>query len=120
MAKNKGKIENLKPIKPLSHDEAVEQGRRGGKKSVEVRRERKLLSQIYGDLLADEYEIKIDGKMQKIEGASLVKAIAKDVLERRDSSSVSMMKEIREATEGKNINLSAGITILASSTDENL
>lgn len=102
MAKNKGRVENLVP---LTTEKAREIGREGGKKSVESRREKKLLSQIYGELLADEYEIEIDGKKTKITGTKLVQSIAHDVLNRRDSSSVSMLKEIREATEGNKMTL---------------
>ena len=83
-------IQNLKPIK-LTHDEAVENGRAGGKKSVKVRREKRLLSQIYSDILAERNNLP---KGQDIQD------IIKAVIVRKDSSAVSMLKEIREATEG--------------------
>ena len=53
--------ENLKLIKTT--EEAREKGRAGGIKSGEVRRKKKLLSQIYAELLAEEHEINIDGKI---------------------------------------------------------
>ncbi len=79
---------------------------------MEARREKKLLAQIYGEMLADEYEIVMNGEKKKIQGSKLVKTIARDVLMRRDSASVSMLKEIREATEGSQINLSGSVTII--------
>jgi len=53
MAKNKGRKENLIP---LTTEKAREIGKKGGLKSVEVRREKKLLSQIYAKVIDDESE----------------------------------------------------------------
>jgi c-di-AMP phosphodiesterase-like protein len=103
---------------PLTTDKAREIGSKGGKASVEAKRKKKLMSQIYGDLLADQYDVKIDGKVQKIDGDKFVKAIARDVLMRRDGSSVSMLKEIREATEGNNINISGDLDIYEMSSEQ--
>ena len=108
--------ENLKPITTV--EEAREKGRRGGIASGKARCEKKLLSQIYGEMLADEYEIIINGEKKKIEGSKLVKAVARDVLMRRDSASVSMMREIREATEGQNVNLSGMVETASLTPDE--
>ena len=58
-------------------------------------------------MLMDEYEVTVGDEKKKITGEKLIKTVARDVLMRRDSSSVSMMKEIREATEGNNVNMSA-------------
>jgi c-di-AMP phosphodiesterase-like protein len=103
---------------PLTTDKAREIGSKGGKASVEAKRKKKLMSQIYGDLLADQYDVKIDGKTQKIDGDKFVKTIARDVLMRRDGSSVSMLKEIREATEGNNINISGDLDIYEMSSEQ--
>jgi hypothetical protein len=107
---------NLHVIK--TEEEAREKGKRGGIASGEAKRKKKLMSQIYGDLLADQYDVKIDGKVQKIDGDKFVKAIARDVLMRRDGSSVSMLKEIREATEGNNINISGDLDIYEMSSEQ--
>ena len=90
MSKKGGNPENLKA--PLSPEEARKFGSMGGKRSVEVRREKKLLSAMYSDMLAKGFNV--GG-----ERLSLDQVVA-SVLERADSSSVSMLKEIREATEG--------------------
>ncbi len=42
---------NLKPIKTLSKEEAKRRGSKGGKKSVEVRREKKTIQTLLKDLL---------------------------------------------------------------------
>ena len=102
----------------LSTERAREIGALGGVATGEAKRKKKLMSQIYGDLLADQYDVKIDGKVQKIDGDKFVKAIARDVLMRRDGSSVSMLKEIREATEGNNINISGDLDIYEMSSEQ--
>jgi hypothetical protein len=90
-------IKNLKPIKTLSNDEAKKRGSVGGKKSGEVRREKKLLSVMYADLLAKGFEV--DGERLSLD------QVASAIMARRDSASVSMLKEIREATEGSKTKL---------------
>lgn len=86
--------QNLKPIQSVN--EAREKGRAGGIKSGQVRREKKLLSQIYADMLMKKHKV---GK-EEIEGEVLLEKVALKVLGRGDSASVSMLREIREATEG--------------------
>lgn len=76
-----GKIENLKP---KTTPEA--RGKLGGIKSGQVRREKKLLSQIYAEALEKNAK-------------SIDDAIAKLIL-RGDAATVSMLKEIGERTEG--------------------
>jgi hypothetical protein len=95
MANKHPKIENLRPIKPLSHEEAMKQGAKGGKASVKAKRERKLLSVMYAELLAKGFEV---------EGERLtLDEVASAIVARKDSASVSMLKEIREATEGSKV-----------------
>ena len=85
--------DNLKPIQKgqLSHEEAKARGSKGGKKSVEVRREKKLLSQKLADYFGtkdrDEY---FDAMMK-----------------RKDAVSLGLIKEAREATEGNKIKLAS-------------
>jgi len=100
--KRMANTQNLKPIK-LTHEEAVKNGKAGGKKSVKVRREKRLLSQIYSDILAEKNNLP---KGQDIQD------IIKAVISRKDSSAVSMLKEIREATEGSKIKHEGGVKIV--------
>ena len=101
----RGNPSKLIPTNKRSKKEASELGRKGGIASGEARREKKRLSTIYGEMLAGKYEVTINGEKQKLDGAELVRFIMRDVLMRRDSASVSLLKEIREATEGNKVAL---------------
>ena len=94
MAKKGGNPQNLVP---LSTETARKIGAIGGKKTGEVKRERKLLSAMYADLLAKGFEV--DGERLSLD------EVASAIMARRDSASVSMLKEIREATEGNKTKL---------------
>lgn len=94
--------DNLKPFQSV--DEAKESGKKGGIRSGEVRREKKLMSQIYAEFLIKEHDIiGKDGIKKKLTGQALMNSVASKVLSRGDSASVSMMREIREATEGSKV-----------------
>ena len=94
------------------------------KKSAQKRKEntakRKFLSEMYADFLADEFNVKQGGETKKISGADLVKTVVKTIVNRGDSSSVAMLKEIREATEGSKLNLSGSIKNEMESTEDRL
>lgn len=89
--------ENLKPITTV--EEAREKGRRGGIASGKARKEQKFFASIYAEVLADKYEVSINGNKEKIDGVKLVKIITRDVLLRRDSASVAMLREMREGND---------------------
>jgi hypothetical protein len=86
-------IDNLKP---LTTEKAREIGRAGGLASVKARKEKKLMSQIYAEVLSEIYDEPDPDKN--------IKGIIKRVLDRGDSSSVSLIKELREGSEGSKIN----------------
>ena len=104
-------IKNLKPVKTT--EEARARGKQGGIKSGQVRRERKLLSDIYGEVLSELYEV--DAKK-----GTPAKNIIKQILARTDNASVSMLKEIREATEGNKLEISGTQIIYLDKQDEAL
>jgi len=92
--------EFLKPMDKLTKNEQRKIAVMGGKKSVVVRREKKLLSQIYGEILSDKLGIDGNGKT--------LKDLAKEILTGSPiiytpSVKVSLLKEIREATEGSKV-----------------
>ena len=101
----RGNPSKLIPANKRSKKEASELGRKGGIASGVARREKKRLSTIYGEMLAGKYEVTINGEKQKLDGAELVRFIMRDVLMRRDSASVSLLKEMREALEGSKVSL---------------
>lgn len=114
----RGNPSKLIPNSQRTPDELREQTRKGGIASGKARREKKRLSTIYGEMLAGKYEVTINGEKQKLDGAELVRFVMRDVLMRRDSASVSLLKEIRDATEGQNINLSGNIEVTSLTPDE--
>lgn len=95
------RLKNLKPIKPLSHEEAVRQGRKGGKKSGEVRKEKKLISQMLAEWVGADHEIKSkDGTVRKMSTNEMFETAINRGLLSGGSVAVSTMKFVHEATEG--------------------
>jgi len=107
----RGNPDKLIPQNKRTKKEQSEIARKGGIASGEARREKKRLSTIYGEMLAGKYEVTINGEKQKLDGAELVRFIMRDVLMRRDSASVSLLKEIREGTEGSKVQLDANVNM---------
>jgi hypothetical protein len=93
MEKSKGRVENLRPAKTT--EVAKARGKLGGIRSGEAKREKKLLSTMYADMLAKGFEV--EGERLSLD------QVVTAVLARSDSASVSMLKEIREATEGSKV-----------------
>jgi len=109
MAKQKGRPENLIPNSQRTPEERRENARKAGKASVEARRKKKYFMEIYGEMLAEEYDVTIDGKKEKISGKKFVKIIAKDILLRRDSASVSMLDQMRKTLDGDSLEIEATV-----------
>lgn len=96
--KRTGRQENLVP---LTTEKAREIGKKGGVASGLAKKEKKLMSAIYAEFLAAEYNIQLeDGSTKKVSGTDMVNQVMKKVLARGDGASVGMLREIREATEG--------------------
>jgi len=102
-------VENLQPVKTKA--EARKRGANGGKASGEAKRKKKLMSQIYGEFLAEKFAVNVDGKKQDMTGEKLVNSVVKKVLISGGAAAVSLMKEIREATEGQKLTLDGPISI---------
>lgn len=105
-------VKNLIPQNKRTKAEQSKIAKLGGIASGEARREKKRVSQIYADVLAAEHNVEFDGKMKKLSGEKLLQEVIARVLARTDAASVSMLKEIREATEGSQINVSGSVTII--------
>lgn len=106
------RLENLIPNEQRTPEERRANARKAGVASGEARREKKRMSQIYADFLTSKHKITIDDTEKELEGVALLTEIMKKVLSRGDAASVSMLKEIREATEGNQINVSGSVTII--------
>jgi len=108
MAKNKGKTENLIP---LTTEKAREIGRIGGKRSGEVRKEKRLVSMILMDYLQRDHKVTIqtgedEAETKKMTTDELFEHSLTSALVRGDSASISTIKTMAEVLEGKNIKLS--------------
>lgn len=103
-------------------DRPVEERRRiaamGGVKQGERRKERRAISEVYAKVLAEKYDIDMNGKKQKIDGSKMLANVVIEILKRNDSSSVSMIKEMREALEGSNINFNGTMATSEMSPEE--
>ena len=85
--------ENLIPIKELSSEEAKRRGRIGGLKSAEAKDKRKLVSQVLHEMFEKKYNAKTN---------SLYDCVDK-IFDKSDGATVSLLKTILEATEGKKL-----------------
>ena len=111
---------NEQNLKPFTSENAKEMQLKGAEKRKENNAKRKLLSELYADFLEEEFEIKEGETKRKISGAEYCKLIAKTVLKRSDSSSVAMLREIRESTEGSKVNISGTVKTEMESPEERL
>ena len=98
---------NEQNLRTPTTDEAKKMQRKSAEKRKENNAKKKLMSQIYADILEKKYKVGKDGK--KKTGYEVVGDIAMQILARKDASSVSMLREIREATEGKTLNINADV-----------
>ena len=97
---------DLIPLTKRTEKERKEIAKKGGIASGIAKREKKLISQIYAEFMMKEHDIiEKDGTIKKLSGQALVNEVMSKVLSRGDSSSVSMLKEVREGTEGNKIDI---------------
>ena len=118
-----GNPDKLIPQNRRTKQEQSEIARKGGIKSGKVRHEKKLMSQIYAEFLIKEHDvIGKDGMIKKLSGQALVNGVMSKVLSRGDGSSVSMLREVREGTEGSKVKIQGDLSIsrLKTMTDDEL
>ena len=111
---------NPQNLKPCTPENARERQLKSAEKRKENNAKKKLMSQIYAEFLEKEYNVRQGDKERKLTGAELVNECMKKIIARGDSSSVSLMREVREATEGQKINLSGSVTTEMQTTEERL
>ena len=111
---------NPQNLKPCTPENARERQLKSAQKRKENNVMKKIMEQIYVEFLEEEFEIKEGETKRKISGAEYCKLIAKTVLKRTDSSSVAMLKEIREAIEGSKINLSGTVKTEMETTEDRI
>lgn len=98
--------DNLIPNSERTPEELREMTRKAGIRSGEVRREKKRMATLYAEVLEKKYEVKLDGLKKTITGRELVEQAIMNILSRGDSSTVSLIKELREGTDGNKVELS--------------
>lgn len=114
MVLNENSLKNLKPTKKgeLSTERAKILGAKGGKKTGELKKQKRLMSQIYADFLAKKHNVTLFDMKKKgfveLENATTdeyLGTVMNNILSRADSSSVGILKEIAERTEGSKVSL---------------
>lgn len=101
MANPKGNPQNLIPQSQRTKDEQRIVAQKGGVASGEVRREKKRVSEIYAGFLSKKFKVKNDEGLEvEISGSELVGDVVAKIVQKGDSSSVSMIKELREGIDG--------------------
>lgn len=111
---------NPSKLKPCTPENARERQLKSAEKRKENNAKKKLMSQIYAEFLEKEYNVRQGDKERKLTGAELVNECMKKIIARGDSSSVSLMREVREATEGQKVNISGELKTELQTTEERL
>ena len=111
---------NDENLNPITKENAKEMQLKSAQKRKENTEKRKLMSQIYAEFLEKEYNVKTTDGTKKISGSELVNEAMKKIMARGDSSTVSLMKELREGTEGQKINLSGNVSTNMETTEERI
>jgi N-dimethylarginine dimethylaminohydrolase len=111
---------NPQNLNPCTPENARERQLKSAEKRKENNAKKKLMSQIYAEFLEREYSVKVAEGTKKISGAELVNEAMKKIIARGDSSSVAVMREIRETLEGQKINLSGSVETKLQTTEERL
>lgn len=111
---------NEQNLRTPTSEEARAMQLKGAQKRKENHAKKVLMSQIYADFLEKEYNVKAGDGTRKITGAELVNEAMKKIMARSDSSSVSLMAEIRKGVEGEKVNLSGEVKATLQTTEERL
>lgn len=111
---------NDENLKPCTKENARERQLKSAEKRKENNAKKKLMSQIYAEFLEKEYNVRQGDKERKLTGAELVNECMKKIIARGDSSSVSLMTEIRKAMEGDKVNLEGNVKAEMQTTEDRL
>ena len=104
-------MNNKSNLRTPTSEEAKEMQKKSAEKRKENNAKKKLMSQIYAEFLEKEYNVKTTDGIKKISGSELVNEAMKKIMARGDSSTVSLMKELREGTEGTKVNIDGSLAV---------
>lgn len=102
---------NPQNLNPCNSENARERQLKSAEKRKENNAKKKLMSQIYAEFLEKEYNVRQGDKERKLTGAELVNECMKKIIARGDSSSVSLLREVREGTEGTKVKLDGAVAV---------
>jgi hypothetical protein len=111
---------NEKNLRTPTTDEAKEMQKKSAEKRKENHAKKKLMSQIYAEFLEKKHDIKTESGIKKISGEKILAQVVGKILSRGDASSVAMMKEIREATEGSKVQMTGTVNTKLETQEERL
>jgi len=100
---------NPQNLSPCNSENARERQIKSAEKRKENNAKKKLMSQIYAEFLEKEYNVRQGDKERKLTGSELVNECMKKIIATGGSPAVSLLKELREATEGQKINLTGNV-----------
>lgn len=92
--------ENLIPLNKRSQQRKKEIAAMGGKARAKNIQRKKYLSQVYGEMLADKYEIEIEEGKKHLSPEKFFKYVVTKILKEGGSPAVQMLREIADKTEG--------------------
>lgn len=98
--KKKGNMANIEAHKIKTAEQARELGRRGGLRSQEVQKERKLLSRHYAEFIAKSHKLKLNKKEVELKPDEFFEVVITKLLtqSQQPSAAVAMMRELREGS----------------------
>ena len=102
---------NPQNLNPCNSENTRERQLKSAEKRKENNAKKKLMSQIYAEFLEKEYNVRQGDKERKLTGAELVNECMKKIIARGDSSSVSLLREVREGTEGTKVKLDGAVAV---------
>ena len=105
-------------LTPFTSDNAKEMQRKGAEKRKENNKQKKLISQLYIETLEKRYNVKQGESTRRENGYKILGQVVMKILQRGDSSSVAMIRELREATEGSKLNVAGEIATKMQTTED--
>lgn len=98
--KKKGNLANIAPHMIKTSERARELGRRGGIRSQELAKEKKLLSRHYADFIAKSHKLKLNKKEIELDPDDFFEVVITKLLtqSQQPSAAVAMMRELREGS----------------------
>lgn len=98
--RKKGNPKALEPYQIKTAEQARDLGRRGGLRSQEVQKERKLLSRHYAEFIAKSHKLKLNKKEVELKPDDFFEVVITKLLtqSQQPSAAVAMMRELREGS----------------------